>query len=373
MTWLNQTFLYILLFFLAWTMAYLVGEKFKLKEHGIEIFPLVLILRTRKINRFLDIIAKKSGKILLTTANIFIFLSIGLMVFGAYTLTKNLFCLFYRVEAAIPIFPAVPIVTVRESLPYFLVSVAIIIFIHEFAHGIIASHEKVKVKSAGFMFLAIIPGGFVEPDEESFKKAGLTKKLRILAAGSSANLIFGLIMIIILAAFFPPTGVLIQGVVDNSPAAKAGLQSGDVIKSVYGKPTPNLNIFREIMREVRVGETVVLEVEFKNGSTSTLKIKTVGAPENKSRAVIGIYPSNYIKITPLYLTIFWVQLWSISIAIINMLPIYPLDGGSFVYHLLKEYFKKHAKTFRAVISFIFIALLGLNITLTFLRFGFISI
>jgi len=373
LTLFDQLSFYLFIFLLAWIIAYLVGEKFRLKERGIEIFPLILILRTRKANRILDTIAKKTGRILPTVANIFIVLSVGLMVFGAYTLTKNLFYLFYRVEAAVPIFPAVPMITVRESLPYFLVSVAIIIFIHEFAHGIVASHEKVKVKSAGFMFLAIIPGGFVEPDEESFKKAELTKKLRILAAGSSANLVFGLVMILILAAFFPPTGVLIQGVVNDSPAAKAGLQPGDVIKSVYGKPTPNLNIFREIMRDVKVGETVVLEVEFKNGSTSTLKIKTISAPENKSRAIIGIYPSDYIKITPLYLTIFWVQLWSISIAIINMLPIYPLDGGSFVYYLLEKYFKKHAKTLKIIISIVFVALLGLNIALTFLRFGFISI
>ncbi|OYT55064.1 MAG: hypothetical protein B6U77_02240 [Candidatus Hecatellales archaeon ex4484_218] len=103
-----------------------------------------------------------------------------------------------------------------------------------------------------------------------------------------------------------------------------------------------------------------------------LKLFTV-TPENKSRAIIGIYPVNYIKITPLYLTFFWIQLWSISIAIINMLPIYPLDGGSFINYLLEEYVKKHAKILKIIISATFISLLGLNIGLTFLKFGFISI
>ena len=116
-----------------------------------------------------------------------------------------------------------------------------------------------------------------------------------------------------------------------------------------------------------------MDVEFKNGTTSTLKIVTAPAPENKSRAIIGIYPVNYIKITPLYLTFFWIQLWSISIAIINMLPIYPLDGGSFINCLLEEYVKKHAKILKIIISATFISLLGLNIGLTFLKFGFISI
>ncbi|RLG92343.1 MAG: hypothetical protein DRO36_01710 [Candidatus Hecatellales archaeon] len=372
--WFDQLTFYLFLFLVVWLIAYMLGEKFGLKRYGVEIFPLVFILRTKKVNKVLEFTAKKMGRVIPTIANIFIVLSVGLMVFGAYTLTKNLFHLFYRVEKAIPIFPAVPMVTVRASLPYFLVSVAIIILVHEFAHGIVASYEKIKVKSAGFMFLAIIPGGFVEPDEESFKKAELTKKLRVLAAGSSANLVFGLIVIILLATLFPPSGVLIQGVVKDSPADRVGLQPGDVIKAVYGKPTPNLQVFREIMGSVRVGETVDLKVEFRNGTIATLNVKTVSAPENRSRAIIGIYPTDYIKITPLYLTFFWVQLWSISIAIVNMLPIYPLDGGSFVYYLLEKYLKKrYAKILGAVISAIFISLLGLNIALTFLRFGFISI
>ncbi len=371
---INQPFMvYFLIFILGWSLAYWLGEKFKLKEHGIEIKPFILTLKTKKVNRFLDAAAKKTEKILPVLSNIFVVLSIGCMVFGIYILSKNLYFFFYKVEAAAPIFPAIPVITVRESLPYFLLSVVILIFIHEFAHGIVARHEKIEVKSAGVLLLAIIPGGFVEPDEESFKKASLSKKLKVLAAGSSANLIFGILIVLLLTTLFQPTGILIQGVVEDSPAFKAGLQPGDVIKAVYGKPTPNLEIFRGIMKGVKVGDPVILDVEFKNGTTSTLKIVTAPAPENKSRAIIGIYPVNYIKITPLYLTFFWIQLWSISIAIINMLPIYPLDGGSFINCLLEEYVKKHAKILKIIISATFISLLGLNIGLTFLKFGFISI
>ncbi len=356
-----------------WVVFYLIGKKFNLKKHGIEIKPFILILRTKKVNQILEVAAKKTEKILPVLTNISLTLSVGLMVFGSFILTKNLFLFFCEVKKAAPIFPAIPLITVKESLPYFLISVIVLVFIHEFAHGIVARHEKIKVKSAGVMLLAIIPGGFVEPDEESFKKAEIGKKLKVLAAGSSANLVFGLIMILLLVIFFQPTGVLIHGVVEGSPAAKAGLKTGDVILSVNGTLTPNLEVFEKIMSKVQVNETVLLKVMFENGSSTILKLKTIGAPENKSRAIIGIYPLDYIKITPVYLTIFWIQLWSISIAIINMVPIYPLDGGSFVYYLLEKYVNKHAKVLTGVISAFFLGLLTLNIAFTFTVFGFISI
>ena len=40
------------------------------------------------------------------------------------------------------------------------------IIIHEFSHGILARVENVKINSIGLLLFAIIPGAFVEPDEE---------------------------------------------------------------------------------------------------------------------------------------------------------------------------------------------------------------
>ncbi|WP_309493106.1 site-2 protease family protein [Candidatus Hecatella orcuttiae] len=369
----GQGNLLILLFLLAWLLIYSLGSRFRLRERGLDIKPFILILRTKKVNGLLELLAGKLRRPLPVMSNISLVLGVGLTAFATYIFVKNLYSFFFRVEEAFPIFPAVPVLTIRETLPYFLLSAGIIILVHEFAHGVVARHEKVDVKSAGIVLLGLIPGGFVEPDEESFKKAEREKKLRILAAGSSANLVFGLLMILLIVALFPPAGVMVNQVVEESPAAEAGLQAGDIIKSVNGVPTSHLEAFRREMEKVSVGSTVVLRVEFHNGTQADLAVATMGAEDDETRAIVGIYPSNYVRFMNYYWAVFWVQVWSINIAIFNMLPIYPLDGDGFFYHLAEKYVGQRARLLRVGLTGFYLLLLGLNITLTFMRFGFISI
>jgi hypothetical protein len=223
---------YLTLFLLAWIIAYAASKRFRLERYGLEIKPLIFIFRAKKIESILNLLSLKFRRVLPALLNLSLVLSLGMMGLGSYLLVKNLYSFIYRVEEAAPIFPAIPLITVRESLPYFLVAIAILIVVHEGAHGVAARFEGIKVKSAGVLLIAIIPGGFVEPDEDEFKKAKVGSRLRILAAGSTANMILALLIIPIVLGFFHPSGVLIGDVLENSPAQNAGIEPETVVEYV---------------------------------------------------------------------------------------------------------------------------------------------
>ena len=84
-------------------------------------------------------------------------------------------------------------------LGYWLLSIFIIMIIHEGAHGIWAALHRVRIKSSGAGFLGIvvplIPIAFVELDEKKLAKKRVMQQLSILAAGPMANVVAGLLFL----------------------------------------------------------------------------------------------------------------------------------------------------------------------------------
>ena len=56
-----------------------------------------------------------------------------------------------------------------------------------------------------------------------------------------------------------PKGVLVTGVIGNSPAAKAKLRAGDIITHIDGKRIESLNLFRFLINQNGPGDKVILE------------------------------------------------------------------------------------------------------------------
>jgi len=63
----------------------------------------------------------------------------------------------------------------------------------------------------------------------------------------------------------------------------------------------------------------------------------------------------------------------ISVALINMLPIQPLDGGKIIEALLDKFDVKRKKEIQMILNLISVSLLGLNLVFSSLTFGFIRI
>jgi serine protease Do len=74
-------------------------------------------------------------------------------------------------------------------------------------------------------------------------------------------------------------GALVSEVIPDSPAAAAGLKSGDIITAFDGKPVDSPSLLRNVVAEVPVGTTVKIEV-LRDKKTVTLKAKIAEQPKD---------------------------------------------------------------------------------------------
>jgi Do/DeqQ family serine protease len=72
-------------------------------------------------------------------------------------------------------------------------------------------------------------------------------------------------------------GTLIARVVRNSPAAKAGMKSGDIIQSVNGKAVQSSNDVQQAVETTKIGSSVQVQVR-RNGQNVNLNVTPVAAP-----------------------------------------------------------------------------------------------
>jgi len=74
-------------------------------------------------------------------------------------------------------------------------------------------------------------------------------------------------------------GILVQGLAETSPGAKAGLQRGDIIVSLNGKTLESVNQFRGSIARTAPKDTVTLGL-FRNGKTLELKVAVGTQPDS---------------------------------------------------------------------------------------------
>ena len=72
-------------------------------------------------------------------------------------------------------------------------------------------------------------------------------------------------------------GTLIARVVRNSPAANAGMKSGDIIQTVNGKAVKNSNEVQQVVETTKIGSSVQIQVR-RNGQTVSLSVTPIAAP-----------------------------------------------------------------------------------------------
>lgn len=121
-----------------------------------------------------------------------------------------------KIPPIVPLVPYLPEIFKVDFLPpfyftYWIIIIAIIAVSHEFAHGIFARLNNVKVKSTGFGFFGPFLAAFVEPDDKQMQKKGTFVQLSVLAAGTFANILmtilFSLIFWLFFVSSFTPAGV----------------------------------------------------------------------------------------------------------------------------------------------------------------------
>ena len=224
-----------------------------------------------------------------------------------------------------------------RTLLAFVVSLGILIFIHEFGHFLAAKLFKVKVErfSLGFgprLFgkqvgdtdyrISAFPlGGYVKmlgesTDEEipedlrpvSFSHQPLRKRVIIVAAGPSFNLLLAVFLYAMIFGIFglAKTTTDIGSVTPDSPAASAGLQQDDKVLAVNGTPVKEWADLSQLIQE-SAGKPIELKVLrgdkiFTVELTPQIKETQTILGEKVRRPLIGIVASNKVmveKINPL--------------------------------------------------------------------------
>jgi membrane-associated protease RseP (regulator of RpoE activity) len=363
---------------------------FKADRLGISGLPIYLLYRTTRFNRFIDRISAISPRAWRTVWNLGIVLGVGSIVYIFYELTWNLLNLFYRTEQAVSIQPIVPLpgFVSFQTFPYLVLALSVVVASHEISHGIASLADHVPLKSAGLFFAHVIMGGFVEPDEEKLNQAKNATKLRIFAAGSSTNIILGIFCIVLLSNFpatiapfytITASGVQIGSVPQNLPASSSGLQAGDIVTSINGTKISSIDDLRTYMSKVSPGQVIVIGTQ-----TGTYPVRTGSDQTNSSRALIGISGlTDLIVYNPklpflssefpdiLLHAEYWLSVVLVSVALINMLPMYPFDGDKFVDTALSALGIRRTKGIRSALNGAAYGLLLLNVGLSLVRFGFL--
>jgi membrane-associated protease RseP (regulator of RpoE activity) len=391
----DNAIIYVLI---AWVVILIVAKSLKLEKHGFTIKAYSLTYKNSQVQSVLSKMLTRTRRGIRVFADVSVIAGFLMMGFAFWFLLSNISNFFVKPTEFAELTVLIPGVTLTSAsaILYFLLSIPIVLVIHEGAHGIVASLEKIKIKTGGFAIFIALFAGFVEPDEKEFDNAKKISKLRVIGAGATANVIFAFALGAILltnplfAMVLPdpllewfydePDGVLILSIIEGSGAEKAGLQTDDVITGIEGVPIITPLDFQKV--DLKPGETVTVTVN-RDGQQLEFPVEIMPSPDDPDKGLVGIMRDNAFY-KPVYNFIEWdpqvsmflLWLWMISffIGIINMLPLPILDGGKFIYSIIEK--KASEAKINAIMFSIYgvtFAIFGLNIALSYMKSGWFTI
>lgn len=336
---MNGIYYYLIAFFLIWILSLTLRDK--LSDYGFEInFP-VIMWKTQRLRGLISKISNFSPRFWKWYMNVGIVVTFIAMIFMSATLIATLPSVFETPSVSLAI-PGVEIPGSSFYIPFIagLIALATVLIVHEFSHGIQSIGEKIPIKSIGLLLFAIIPGAFVEPDEDELKKAKKISRLRVYGAGSMANITLGLIAILLVSGlsmgiphYFDDDGIEISRVLTDSPS-NGILKEGMVIESINGEKINDSESYSGVISSLKPDEKVVVGT-----NQGDYTITLAENPNNHTRGYFGIQATQHFNLKDnsfgflpwilfdLIELFQWIFMLNIGIGLFNLLPIKPLDGG----------------------------------------------
>ncbi|MEK6949487.1 MAG: site-2 protease family protein [Nanoarchaeota archaeon] len=371
----------IIFYSLVFILIYLNRKKFDV--HGNFIF----LYRTKFGIKLMEKIASKAGK----AVKFFGYIGAVIGFIGMAAVFALILLMAYKLlmgdskAAASPVLPGLPIAGTGLVFPLVTgwIVLFIIILIHEFSHGVVASAHKIKVKNSGIAFFGPILGAFVEPDEEGLKKRKDMVQHSVFAAGAFSNFLTVAVVMLLATIFLAPLNNILTeptGVVVFSqpglPAEIAGIKNNSIVTEINGKDIRTMEDFRQAMLSVNAGEKLNVAAGGNNYA-----VTSAASPDEPSQGYLGVWIKEERKLkhdnflyqallkmlTWLQQMFGWLSFLSLNIGLINLLPIFITDGARMLKIFLDRIIKDKEKSISVWAAFNWISLLSL-LTLVFLPF-----
>ena len=393
----ENAIIYVLI---AWVAIVAAAKGLRLDNYGFEIKAYSLVYKNGSVQSVLTKMLARTRRGIRFFADLSVVAGFAMMAFAFWFLASNISNYFVEPADFSEVTLLIPGVTLTSSyaILYFLLSIPIVLVIHEGAHGIVATLEKIRIKTGGFAIFIALFAGFVEPDEDEFSKSKKISKLRVIGAGATSNVAFAMVLGAVLltnplfaiilpepiqSAFYEiPEGMLVISVIEGMGAEASGMLANDIITTIDGARIASPVDFA--LLELEPGQTVEVGV-LRGEEQLTFPVEIMPAPDDPERGLIGITRDNTFAYKPIYdfiewnnpqFSLFLLWLWMISffIGIINMLPLPILDGGKFIHSIIDQ--KISERSVNAIMRAIYAAtfvLFALNIGLSYLKSGWFTI
>ena len=273
---------------------------------------------------------------------------------------------------------------------YWIITIFLLVLVHEGSHGVMAAREKVRIRSIGWGLLVAIPLAFVEPDERQLQREKPIKQLRVFAAGSFGNFVLAIVssylLVFSITAFFTPSGVAYQGLMAGFPAEGANL-TGTII-GIDGYAIDNVGNLSTALEETGPGKQVEIRTRVPSGDgyeEESFLLTTVEDPDNPESGkgfigIAGVYQDFVIRDDVAYPELvyfftgrspsffgllFFLFLINLGVGAFNLLPIGPLDGGRMWRIVLDKVIPGHSKMVMNGLSWVLLFVLLLNFAIAF--------
>lgn len=242
---------------LYWMLTILISNSKFMKDHGITTWGPVIFVRTVRGLSLLDTLGrpKRLWRMVASAGVPLVVLSMTsflvLLLLMSYSMIRSPpVPSSYNEPRNILLIPGV-----NQYIPVIWgwIAIFVTLLVHEFAHGVLARVEGIKVKSMGLAFLAAPIAAFVEPDDQELfgtteKPAIATRsaRIRVLSAGVISNFLVAAIAIAlffgpVIGAISPMDRVVVADVQNGSAGDLAGFNQSMIILKADGTGVDNLD------------------------------------------------------------------------------------------------------------------------------------
>ena len=142
----DNAIIYVLL---VWVVILIIAKSLKLDKHGFEIKAYSLTYKNTQVQSVLSKMLTRTRRGIKIFADVSVIAGFLMMGFAFWFLLTNLSNFFVEPTEFAELTVLIPGVTLTSvsAILYFLLSIPIVLVVHEGAHGIVAALEKIKIKT----------------------------------------------------------------------------------------------------------------------------------------------------------------------------------------------------------------------------------